>query len=58
MQINFFIVFGLVAPLGTKLNRSAGSLRPCRTPTFATVSLSAKMALRKADRALRRPRRR
>ena len=31
MQNNFFIGFGLVAHLGTCLNRNAGSFRPCRT---------------------------
>ena len=30
MQINFFISFGLIAHLGTMLNRTARSVRPCR----------------------------
>ena len=35
MQISFFISFGLIAHLGTILNRTARSFRPCRTATFA-----------------------
>ena len=35
MQISFFISFGLIAHLGTILNRTARTIRPCRTTTFA-----------------------
>jgi hypothetical protein len=57
MQSSFFIGFGLIAHLGTNLNRIARSFRPCRNITFAG-SCAIKPEARTASRAPRPPLRR